>query len=182
MELINEVLDQNLQAEIISKNFHSSNFSLTIKGKPENSKKYYYDKVIYGNYGEPLLNSNGYIVGYKINETECAMVHKFQDKNNNSCNEVTIRDFNTEKNTFGEEKLISWLDIKTENGFTREFGDVKYFHNKENKVYNVEKIFICESFPSHKKDTLQDTKIGTIDLETFGDSSGLGFQTVFAGG
>lgn len=141
IQTINEVLEQNLKTEINSKHFYSSNFNLAVKDKAENLKKYHYEDIIFGDYGDPILDNNKNIIGYKINSTDCAMVHKFYDKNNNNCNEVSVRDFNPETNTFGDESLISWIDTETERGFTREFEDIKYFYNKENKIYNVEKIF-----------------------------------------
>ena len=182
IETINEVLDQNLKTEINSKYFYSSNFNLANKDKAENLKKYYYEDINFGDYGEPLLDNYKNIIGYKINSTDCAKVHKFYDKNNNNCNEISIREFNPETNTFEDETFISWIDTETENGFIREFEDIKYFYNKENQIYNVEKIFECLPFPSYHTDKIKDNKIGTIDLETFGSNSGTGSHQVYAGG
>jgi len=74
------------------------------------------------------------------------------------------------------------LDTETEDGFIREFEGIKYFHNKENQVFNVEKKYNFYSFPLQNKNKNLNTKIGTIDLETFGSNSGLGYHQVYAGG
>ena len=78
MELINEVFNKNLQAEIFSKYFLSSNFNLAVKEKANKLKKYYYENVLFDNYGEPLLDKqSNKIIGYKLNETEHVLVNNF---------------------------------------------------------------------------------------------------------
>jgi len=47
---------------------------------------------------------------------------------------------------------------------------------------NVEVSFSCPQFPLIKKDKELDTKIGTIDLETYGSNLGLGHHQVYAAG
>jgi len=74
------------------------------------------------------------------------------------------------------------LDIKTNNGFIREFNNNKYFYDNTNTLFNVETGFNFLSFPSYKKDLELNLKIGTIDLETYGSDSGKGYHQVFAGG
>ncbi len=98
------------------------------------------------------------------------------------CNKVEIRDFDLTELSFKGEALISWLDIKTNNGFIREFNNNKYFYDNTNTLFNVETGFNFLSFPSYKKDLELNLKIGTIDLETYGSDSGKGYHQVFAGG
>ena len=42
--------------------------------------------------------------------------------------------------------------------------------------------YTCSPFPTYKKDKEFNDKIGTIDLETFGENLGLGYHSVYAGG
>jgi len=49
-------------------------------------------------------------------------------------------------------------------------------------LYNVEVIKNCPTFPLSKKDKTLSGKIGSIDFETYGESSGLGVHQVYAGG
>src|SRR5258706_422156 len=79
-------------------------------------------------------------------------------------------------------ELISWLDIKTDTGFIREFNKNKYYYDKNNKLINVETPYNYPSLPVQKKDLTLDKKIGTIDFETFGSNFGLGYHQVYAGG
>jgi hypothetical protein len=78
--------------------------------------------------------------------------------------------------------MISWLDIKTEFGFIRELYNTKYYYDKNNKLFNVEEKSSSATFPLYKKNKNLNDKIGTLDLETYGYNSGLGFHKVFAGG
>ena len=151
--------------------------------KADRLKDYYYKSTFFDQYGEPVYDKeNNKIIGYKLNDTEYATVHNYLNLNNKLCNEVSIKDFNAETNTFGNETLISWIDIKTDKGFIREYEGIKYFYDADNKIYNVEKSFNCQDFPVTSKESTHNKKIGTLDLETFGDNSGLGYHLVYAGG
>ena len=85
-------------------------------------------------------------------------------KINNLCNKVVIKPSLNLDSPDENEVLISWLDIKTELGFTRELNDTKYFYDKNNKIYNFEKIFSNKNFKRLNKFDKYDLKIGTIDL------------------
>ena len=183
MNLINEVLEKNLNTEIDINSFYFNKFDTFGSNKKEKIKKYLYDNIYFDRYGEPIFDpSTKDIIGYKLNQNEHAMVHKFYDNKNQKCIKVDITEFNFDTNAFGKEIILSWLDTETENGFTRELEGIKYFHNKENQVFNVEKKYNFDSFPLQNKSKILNTKIGTIDLETFGSNSGLGYHQVYAGG
>ena len=127
IEAINEALEENLSSEIDSKYFYSSNFNSAVTSKADNLKKYYYENIYYNNYGEPLLDDQNNLIGYKLNSTEYAKVNKYYNKNNIICNEVSIRDFNPVTKEFGDEALISWTDTEVLDGFIREFEGIRYF-------------------------------------------------------
>lgn len=183
MNLINEVLEKNLNTDIDINSFYLNKFDTSGSNKKEKIKKYLYDNIYFGRYGEPISEpSTKDIIGYKLNKNEHAMVHKFIDNKNQKCFKVDITEFNFDTNAFGKEVVLSWLDTETEDGFTRELEGIKYFNNKENQVFNVEKKYNFYSFPLQNKSKILNTKIGTIDLETFGSNSGLGYHQVYAGG
>src|SRR5258706_15664777 len=134
------------------------------------------------NYGEPIYDQNNNLKGYKINDTEFASVYIYYNKDNLLCNKVTIKEISAMYKATKYFELISWLDIKTDTGFIREFNKNKYYYDKNNKLINVETPYNYPSLPVQKKDLTLDKKIGTIDFETFGSNFGLGYHQVYAGG
>lgn len=76
------------------------------------------------------------------------------------CTEVSIRDFDEQNLTFSDEVYISWLDIKSDSGFIREFNGIKYFYGKDNQIYNIEKKNNCKEFPLSNKEICFNQKIG----------------------
>jgi len=78
-----------------------------------------------------------------------------------------------------------WTDYKTsETDFVRQTGEYKYYiHNGNIKYW--EKIYDFQDMLFTSTDQIVDTRIGTLDLETYGDNlmgSGLGRLSVYAGG
>ena len=136
------------------------------------------------NYGEPILDTDNHLIGYKLNDKECALVETYTNKENLICNKISVKELNKNnlsfKNEYGE--LTSWIDNKTETGFTRDFNKKKYYYDKNNNLINVEVKFNCVKFPTFKKDTKLNEKVGTIDFETHGLNLGLGYHWVYAGG
>ena len=98
------------------------------------------------------------------------------------CNKISIRNLDKINLLFKDETINSWLDVRTEFRFIREFNNKKYYYNKLNNLINVESKYTCSQFPLHKKATKSDNKIGTIDLETYGSNLGLGYHQVYAAG
>lgn len=78
-----------------------------------------------------------------------------------------------------------WTDeLKNENEFIRTIGDYKY-HIRDGKVLYWERLYNFQDMIMPYNDKIKDTRIGTLDLETYGDSSlggGLGNLNVYAGG
>jgi hypothetical protein len=134
------------------------------------------------NYGAAVLNKENKLIGYKINNIEHASIITYYNSDNLLCNKVFIRDFDREKLAFINEPINSWIDTKTEFGFTREFKDKKYYYDKNNIIFNVEVNYSGSKFPSYKKDTKLDDKIGTLDFETYGSNLGTGYHQVYAAG
>ena len=78
-----------------------------------------------------------------------------------------------------------WTDYKTsETEFVRQTGEYKYYiHNGQIKYW--ERIYDFQDMLFTSIDQVVDTRIGTLDLETYGDNlmgSGLGRLSVYAGG
>lgn len=134
------------------------------------------------NYGDSILDKNNNLIGYKLNDRECASIESYFNDENLLCNKVSIREFDWNKLSFKDYIWREWIDIRTERGFVRELNKYKYFYDLNNNLINVEKIYKYSSFPLVKKVLHLDNKIGTIDFETFGENSGLGHHQVYAGG
>lgn len=148
-----------------------------------NLKKHYLYKDVYmSNYGDPILDKNNNLIGYKIDNNKFASVETYYNDDQLLCNKVSIRDFDQSKLSFIGGALISWVDIKTDFGFIRDLNNNKYYYNKNNYLFNIETSYTCAQFPVLKKDVKLNTKIGTIDFETFGSNLGMGYHSVYAGG
>jgi len=119
---VNKVLEQNLENEIKEKVLDSN--------KSSKLKVYDYENIFMDKYGDPIFDSKSNQVGFKLNTNEYASVKTFYNKESNLCKEVQIKEFNKKNLTFENETLISWLDVQTEKGFTRNFNDFKYFSSK----------------------------------------------------
>lgn len=78
--------------------------------------------------------------------------------------------------------MTTWIDTKTDIGFTREFDKTKYYYNKNNVLFNCETSYNQPKFLTYKQETSLNDKIGTIDFETYGSNLGLGHHQVYAAG
>jgi len=73
------------------------------------------------NYGDPLYDKNNNLIGFKLNEIEYASIISYNNQDNLLCNKISIREFDKKNLSFISDEFISWIDTKTETGFTREF-------------------------------------------------------------
>ena len=176
---LDEVLEKKLSA-------HSKSFNNPIeKGSPDKIsglKNYLYKNIYMDNYGEPVLDLNKNLIGYKLNNSQYISIKTFYNENNLLCNNVSIRDFDANNLTFKPYILREWTDIKTDTGFIREFNKNKYYYDKNNNIVNVESTYTYPSFHLIKNSVKLDSKIGTLDFETYGSNFGMGYQQVYAGG
>lgn len=179
---ITEMFNEQIEKEIsfITKNLNQENKKFL--DKAYNLKNYIYKNIYMGNYGEPVYDIKNNLIGYKLNTGEYVTVETFYNENNLLCNKVFIKELDKNNSSFLKDTLTSWIDIKTDNGFTRNYNNKFYFYDKENNLINVETTKTYLPFPSRKKDIKFNDKIGAIDLETYGENSGLGLQKVYAGG
>jgi len=113
-----------------------------------------------------------------------ASIITYYNDDNLLCNKVFIKELNKINLPLNEdcEPIDSWLDVRTELGFIREYNKKKYYYDKFNNLINVEVYFTSSQFPLYKKDKELNNKIGTIDLETYGSNFGLGYHQVYAAG
>ena len=170
--LFNEQLERELSTWSNQKD--QDKFSQKRFEKANSLKDYSYKNIFINNYGEPLFDKNNNLIGYKINETESASIETYFNNENLLCNKVSIKEFDTIKQSFINEydDIASWIDIKTDSGFIREYKKNKYYYDKNNNLINVEVNFNYSSFPTYKKDVKLNDKTGTIDFETYGSNSG----------
>ena len=180
---IEHVFDSEIEKKL-------SAYSKTLEAKDSSYKmsdlKYYLYKDIYmDNYGDPIYDKSKNLVGYKIGQNEFASIYTYYNSDNLLCNKVSIKSLSEIDSPTQDEAFITWIDIKTESGFVREYKKIKYYYDKNNNLLNRESTFTCSPFPKYTKDTKLNDKIGTIDFETFGSNlskGGMGYQQVYAGG
>lgn len=163
---LSQIFDEQLEREISA---YSNSSILDIKKSPEGTnilKNYEYKNIYMDNYGEPIYDKSQNLVGYKKDPDKFVSVYSYYNSDNLLCNKVSIKslseiNFPTQDE---EEALISWIDIKTESGFVREYKKNKYYYDKNNNLLNRETSFTCSLFPNYKKDVALNDKIGTIDF------------------
>ena len=178
---INKILSKNLDIDVNNIYENPKEFEIVIKNKMDNIQEFEYKNILFGEYGNPVLGDKNKENLINLNDQEYAIVETTLNDSNFIINKVIIWDKH-EKLYTKETSLKCFQDTKTENGFIREFNSVKYFYDLDNKIYNVEKEFICQPFPIYGKAENYDFKIGSIDFETFGSNQGLGSHQVYAGG
>jgi hypothetical protein len=179
---VTKIMDRQIEKEISSSSPSLLVSNNTYSEKAFKLKIYEYSDIYMDDYGDPVLDKNKNLIGYRINESEHISLKTEFNYNNQLCNKVSIKEFDEISLTFKNKIINSWVDIRTEFGFIREYNDKKYYYDKSNILTNVEVSYNCSQFPVNKKDTKLDEKIGAIDFETFGSNLGLGYHEVFAGG
>ena len=150
--------------------------------KASRLKNYLYKDIIMDNYGDPILDKFNNLIGYKITDSDYASVKVFYNDDNLLCKEISIQEFDSINLSFSKDISITWVDVKTDFGFIREYNNFKYYYDKNNNLFNVETGYSFSQFPTYKKDVKFDNKIGTLDFETYGSDFGLGYHQVYAGG
>jgi hypothetical protein len=58
-------------------------------------------------YGSPIFDKTKYLIGYNLNETECASITTYFNDNNLLCNKVSIKDFDEGSLSFKGEAILS---------------------------------------------------------------------------
>jgi hypothetical protein len=101
------------------------------------------------NYGDPIYDIKNNLIGYKLNESDYASIKIFYNENNLLCNEVSIQEFDENNLSFRKNSETTWVDIKTEFGFIREYNTFKYYYDKNNNIFNVETTYTYPQFPSY---------------------------------
>jgi len=59
------------------------------------------------NYGDPVLDKNKNLIGYKINDNECVSIITYFNENNQLCNKVSIQEFDKLNLSFKNEIINS---------------------------------------------------------------------------
>lgn len=179
---VTKALDKQIEKETSDSHLGLSSNNKKFSEKAFKLKSYEYADVIMDNYGESIFDKNNNLIGYKLNENEFVSIITYYNDENLLCNKVSIKEFDEINLSFKNELINSWVDIRTDLGFTREFNKKKYYYNKNNDLINVEITFSYPQFPLHKKDLKFSDKVGTIDLETYGNNLGTGYHEVYAAG
>ena len=134
-----------------------------------------YNNILMDNYGVPIFN-NGLITAYKLDDNQAIYVKK----GDNDTNYITIKNLNI-VDSDPSNIIWNWSDKKTDFGFIRNRDGINYFFNNNGYIFKIEASYNFLDYPEDKKINIQDTKIGSIDFETYGNE-GIGIQNVYAGG
>jgi len=143
--LFNEVLEKKLLA------YNNSLIDQDSSDKISGLKDYLYKNVYMDNYGEPVLNKNKSLIGYKLFNNQYVSIKTYYNNENLFCNKVSIRDLDKTNLSFKPYILREWTDTKTDTGFIRDYNKNKYYYDKNNKIINVESIYTYSSFPLVKR-------------------------------
>jgi hypothetical protein len=152
---------------VIEKKLSSHTKSLIDKessDKISGLKDYLYKNIYMDNYGDPVLDINQNIIGYKLNNNNYISVKPYYNNENLLCNKVSIRDFDENTLSFKPYVLREWVDTKTDTGFVREYKNKKYYYDTNNNFINAEATYSYPFFPLIKKTMHIDSNIGTIDF------------------
>jgi len=114
---VTKTFNEQIEKDISS---WESKSELNSSEKINRIRNYKYRNNLMDNYGDPLYNKNNNLIGYKLNEYECATIETYYNEDNLLCNKVFIKDFNKETLSLEGEALITFVDIKKEFGFIRE--------------------------------------------------------------
>ena len=139
-DLFNDEIEKKISS--YSKSLNATDYT-DYKDKISNMKNYLYQDIIMNNYGYPILDKNNNLLGYQLDENKFITVDTSYNKDNLLCNKVSIRGFQDLQGPFKGEAFINWIDIKTENGFIREF---KIFYSKIKKISNFKDYFNKDFF------------------------------------
>lgn len=156
MSGLTDIFNEQIEKELSSLSEYSDKTYLKNQpfDKANKLRNYAYKNIYMDSYGEPIydtVNQTNKSLKYKINDNEFASVVTYFNKDNLLCNNVTIRDLSEINKPVWNFNLITWLDIKTEFGFIREFNKNKYYYDNNNNLINVETPYNYSSFPPQKK-------------------------------
>ena len=179
MSTLTEALDYQIGIDLYSR---SKSSELNELNKVTKIKTYKYKGIFMDNYGDPVLGKKNNLIGYKLKGGEYVTVNTYYNDENLLCNKISIQEFDKTNLLFKGSAMVTWIDIKTEFGFIREFNKIKYYYDKINNLFNAEINYNQPKFPIFKQDETLNNKIGAIDFETYGINQGLGEHQVFASG
>ena len=136
---ITNILGEQMWKEINLISKYSSQDNKIFLDKAYNLLNYKFKDIIMDNYGDPVYDRNRNLIGYKLDNNNYVTVQTYYNENNLLCNKVSIKEFDLRTLTFRFETFITWVDIRTEFGFVRDFNKIKYYYNHKNILFNIEK-------------------------------------------
>lgn len=148
---ITNILGEQMWKEINLISKYSSQDKKMFLDKAYNLLNYEFKDIIMNNYGDPLFDKYHNLIGYKLNNGDCASLTTYYNENNLLCNKIEIKEFDLNNLTFTGDTLFTWIDVKVENGFIRNYNNKKYYYDKNNILFNVETVKNCVTFPLSKK-------------------------------
>lgn len=118
---LTDVLNKQLENDFEIRANYTNSDKFYYSTKEVKLKSYEYADIFINNYGDPILDKDNNLIGYKINQTDHASIETYYNDSNLLCNKVSIKEFDRNNLKFKPEVINYWIDIKTEFGFIREF-------------------------------------------------------------
>jgi hypothetical protein len=106
MSDVTEVLDKQIREEISALTVSNKNYSSSERMDLK-LKNYKYANIYMNNYGDPILDKNNNLIGYRINSKTNASVITYYNNNNLLCNKISISEFDENNLTFINEPMDS---------------------------------------------------------------------------
>jgi hypothetical protein len=109
MSDLTESLEEQIEKEI------SISTKLSVKSKHRDYfsdranklKNYEYKNINIDNYGDPVLDKNNNLIGYKLNNSEYASILTYYNDDNLLCNKIYIQEFDVVNLSFKNEVVTT---------------------------------------------------------------------------
>jgi len=118
---VTDALNKQIEKELSARIDYFGKDKYLYSNKSSKLKSYRYENIIMDNYGIKIFDKNNNLIGYKFNDFEYVKVNTYYNDNHLLCNKIEIREFDTKDLSFRDEIINSWIDVKTDFGFIREF-------------------------------------------------------------
>jgi len=123
---VTKILDKQMEKELSYSSIALLNNKI-FSEKAFKLKNYDYQVIYMDYYGEPVYDKNKNLIGYKLSDDEYATIKTYYNDDNLLCNKVSVIAYDENFLSFNSEPMSSWLDIKTDSGFIREYNKKNIF-------------------------------------------------------
>jgi len=104
---VTKVLNDQMFKEISLISRYSSQEKKIFLDEANNLLNYEFKDIIMNNYGELIFNNENNLIGYKLNNGDCATLVTYYNENNLLCNKISIQELDKNNLMFKGDVLIS---------------------------------------------------------------------------